>query len=95
MATTHSAIVVLYDPATGNIIHGHYCEADSSADLPDKAMLEQSAMEYAKRHAKKGVDPSKGQFLHVGRSHSDGAEAPRRSDTQEARRRVKPRERMA
>ena len=65
MATTHSAIVVLYDPATGGIIHGHYCEADSSADLPDKATLERSAMEYAKRHAKKGVDPTKGQFLHV------------------------------
>lgn len=65
MATTHRAIAVLYDPATGDIIHGHYCEADSSADLPGREALEQAAMESAKRHAKKGVDPSKAHVLSV------------------------------
>ena len=65
MPTTHSAIVVLYDPVTGDIIHGHYCEADSSAELPSNEMLEKTAIESARRHAKKGVDPSKAHVLHV------------------------------
>lgn len=65
MSVTHSAVVVLFDPATGDIVHGHYCEADSSADLPDKDALEKSAREHAKRHEKKGVDSAKAHVLHV------------------------------
>ncbi len=40
MPTTHRAVVVLYDPVTGIIIHGHYFEADSSDELPTKEALE-------------------------------------------------------
>jgi hypothetical protein len=66
MSTAHSAIVVLYDPATGEIVHGHYCEADSSADLPGKEALEKAAMEAARHHQKKGgFDLSKAHLLHV------------------------------
>lgn len=65
MPTTHQAVVVLYDPSTGDIIHGHYCEADSKADLPSKEALEKSAIEYAGRHHKKGIDPTKAHVLHV------------------------------
>jgi len=65
MDTTHRAIAVIYDPATGDIVHGHYCEADSNEDLPNKEALEQAALEYAKRHAKKGVDLSKARVLSV------------------------------
>jgi hypothetical protein len=65
MPTPHHAVVVLYDPATGNIIHGHYCEADSSAELPSNEALEKSAIEYAGRHARKGIDPTRAHVLHV------------------------------
>jgi hypothetical protein len=64
-ATTQHAVVVLYDPATGNIVHGHYCEADAGVELPSREELEKTALEYAKRHAKKGVDLPKAKVLHI------------------------------
>lgn len=65
MPATHHAVVVLYDPETGDIVHGHYCEADSNDELPDKSELETAAREYARRHARRGVDSAKAQALHV------------------------------
>ncbi|HYU34805.1 MAG TPA: hypothetical protein VEW48_21865 [Thermoanaerobaculia bacterium] len=64
-ATTQHAVVVLFDPATGTIVHGHYCEADAGVELPSREALEKTALEYARRHAKKGVDLSKAKALHV------------------------------
>jgi hypothetical protein len=63
--TTQQAVVVLYDPATGNIVHGHYCEADAGVEFPSREALEKTALEYAKRHAKKGADLTKASVLHV------------------------------
>jgi hypothetical protein len=64
-ASVQQAVVVLYDPATGNIVHGHYCEADGGVEFPSREALEKTALEYARRHAKKGVDVTKASFLHV------------------------------
>ena len=65
MANVYKAVVVLYDPATGDIVHGHYCEAESQSDLPNKAELERTALERAKRHAKPGTQLARAQVLHV------------------------------
>jgi len=64
-SATHHAVVVLYDPKTGDIVHGHYCEADAEADLPSAKELEKTALESAKRHARKGVNLTKAKVLHA------------------------------
>jgi hypothetical protein len=63
--TTQQAVVVLYDPATGSIVHGHYCEADAGSEFPSREELEKTALEFARRHARKGVDVARAAILHV------------------------------
>jgi hypothetical protein len=50
-SVAHSAIVLLYDPADGRIVHGHYVEVEGGDKLPDAAALERSAREAAALHA--------------------------------------------
>jgi hypothetical protein len=49
MATEKAAIVLLYDPTDGTIVHGHYYEVDEGGELPGRADLEKSAREHATR----------------------------------------------
>lgn len=44
-----AAIVLLYHPVTGAIVHVHYATADPGSDLPGRPALEREAVEYAKR----------------------------------------------
>jgi hypothetical protein len=46
------AVVLLYDPASGRIVHGLVYEVDPGGKLPSQAELEQSAHEAAALHAK-------------------------------------------
>jgi hypothetical protein len=49
MAAGNVAIVLLYDPADGTVIHGHYYEVDPGEKLPGQEDLEKSAREHATR----------------------------------------------
>jgi hypothetical protein len=60
------AIVVLYDPVSGDIVHGHYCEVDPGMELPSREELEKQALDHAQTHLKPGgFDPAKASILHV------------------------------
>lgn len=62
-----SAILVFYEPDTGEIVHGHYCEVPADAEMPGREALEKQALEHAQRHARKDrpFDPGKLAILHV------------------------------
>ena len=51
------AIVLLYNPADGRIVHGYYYEVDPGGKLPDHATLEKSAHEAAALHARAADRP--------------------------------------
>jgi hypothetical protein len=51
----HMAIVALYDPASGDILHWHYFAADDASELPSLEELEREAVEHATRHASEEV----------------------------------------
>jgi hypothetical protein len=49
--SAHMAIVALYDPTSGDILHWHcYC-ADDASDVPEPQALETEALDHARRHA--------------------------------------------
>ena len=60
--------VVLYDPATGDIVHGHTCEFDDSEVTPAADELEKEAREHADRHVKDKVKLKNAALLHAGES---------------------------
>ena len=41
-----AAIVLFYDPSTGEVVHGHYHEVEPGSDLPDRDSLEKLAREH-------------------------------------------------
>jgi hypothetical protein len=51
------AIVLLYDPGDGRIVHGYYYEVDAGGKLPDQATLEKAAHDAAALHAKPADKP--------------------------------------
>ena len=51
------AIVLLYDPGSGRIVHGYHYEVDPGDKLPDRATLEKSAHEAAALHARAADRP--------------------------------------
>jgi hypothetical protein len=61
------AIVLLYDPVSGAIVHAHYAAADPGSELPGRQALERQAVEHAKRRGAKrhGVAVEKLRRLHV------------------------------
>jgi len=67
----HVAIVALYDPASGEILHWHYCSADDASELPTPHVLESEALDHAMRHAaeEKRKKLSEASFLHVDRQN--------------------------
>jgi hypothetical protein len=58
-------IVVLYDPATGEIVHLHYYAVDPDAELPAPETLERTAYEHAARHGRKFHRDRRVSVLHV------------------------------
>lgn len=67
-AVERAAIVLLYDPVTGAIVHAHYAGADPGAELPGRQALERQAIEYAKKWRgarRQGVAVEKLPRLHV------------------------------
>ena len=52
-----TAIVLLYDPSDGRIVHGLHYEVDPGGKLPDQATLEQAAHEAAAVHARDADKP--------------------------------------
>jgi hypothetical protein len=62
-----AAIVLFYEPSSGEIVHGHYHEVEHGSALPDRAALVKLATENAKRFAnrRKPFDVDKLQILHV------------------------------
>lgn len=62
-----TAVVVLFDTTTGEIVHGHCHEAGEGAELPSPEELEKEAMEHVQRHARRGAafDAKKSAFLHL------------------------------
>lgn len=48
-----AAIVLFYEPSTGDVVHGHYHEVEPGSDLPDRTALEKLATEHARRYANK------------------------------------------
>lgn len=61
------AIVLLYHPITGAIVHAHYAAADPGSELPGRQALERQAIEFAKRRGatRSGVAVAKLPRLHV------------------------------
>lgn len=62
------AMVLLYDPFTGAIVHVHYAAADSGAELPGRQAMERQAVAHAKQSGgtvRKGVALDKLPRLHV------------------------------
>src|SRR5262245_31984244 len=65
----HLAIVALYDPASGDILHWHYFCADDAAQMPSPQALEREAADHAMRHAPAETRTTleKASFVHVDR----------------------------
>jgi hypothetical protein len=66
MSTKRESIVVLYDPATGDIHHVHHVISDPGADHPDDATMEkEAAHDAAKVKHRRTKLPAAPAFLHV------------------------------
>src|SRR5262245_19832497 len=63
----HLAVVALYDPASGDILHWHCASADDAAHLPSPQALEKEAVDHALHHAPAETQPGlkKAGFVHV------------------------------
>jgi hypothetical protein len=60
------AIVILYDPDSGNVVHGHCCEVDPGIELPTREELEKCALDQARTYQEKGgLDSRKACVLHA------------------------------
>ena len=70
----HLAIVALYDPASGDILHWHYFCADDAAQLPSPEALEREAAVHVMRHAPAEMRAKleKASFIHVDRQAVKG-----------------------
>ena len=62
-----AAVVLFYEPSTGDIVHGHYHEVEPGSELPDRAALAKLATEHAKQYAnrRKPFNVDKLQIHHV------------------------------
>ena len=62
----HETIVVLFDPATGEIVHVSHVLSERGANHPDEATLEKDALaEAARVKQRRSPMPSKPGILHV------------------------------
>ena len=61
------SIVLFYDPATGDVVHGHYHQEEAGSPAIAKDALEALAIEQARTHAapRKGFDVAKLRLLHT------------------------------
>lgn len=66
-----AAVVLFYDPSTGEVVHGHYHEGEPGSELPDLATLEALAIEHARLYSRrrKGFDVDKLSIHHVDASN--------------------------
>lgn len=73
------AIVLLYHPVSGAIVHAHYAAADPGSAMPGRQAVEREAVEYARRRGarRNGIAVDKLPRLHVnpGRFRPDRAYA--------------------
>jgi hypothetical protein len=63
MEIEKESVVVLYDPKTGHIVHGHHHVTFKDGAHPDQQTLERAAFEHASRMNKRM--PDKVEILHV------------------------------
>jgi hypothetical protein len=57
-------MVLIYDPATGHVVHGHQVVTQKGGQHPDDKALEQQALEHAARRSQP-VDLKQTAFLHI------------------------------